>query len=76
VVTPLELEHGTRKRVRWLRQAMVLEAIWCRPRIMIPDRSHRKYPYLLRHLKIDRANQVWCIDITCVPMLVDGQRVH
>jgi putative transposase len=43
---------------------------------MIPDRSHRKYPYLLRHLKIDRANQVWCIDITCVPMLVDGQRVH
>ncbi len=25
-------------------------------------------PYLLRGLKIDRANQVWCTDITYIPM--------
>lgn len=73
LVTLLEREHGiliNRKRVQRLRQAMGLEAIWCRPRTTIPDRSHRKYPYLLRDLKIDRANQVWCTDITYVPMPV------
>ena len=44
--------------------------IWCRPRTTVPDRSHRKYPYLLRDLKIDRANQVWCTDFMYVPMPV------
>ena len=73
LVTLLEREHGiliNRKRVGGLRQAMGLEAIWCRPRTTVPDRIHRKYPYLLRNLKIDRANQVWCTDITYVPMPV------
>ena len=73
LVTLLERDHGiliNRKRLRRLRRAMGLEAIWCRPRTTIPDRSHRKYPYLLRDLKIDRANQVWCTDITYVPMPV------
>jgi putative transposase len=72
-VTLLSREHGiliNRKRVRRLRQAMGLEAVWCRPRTTIPDRSHRKLPYLLRNLKIDRANQVWCTDVTDVPMPV------
>ena len=44
------------------------EAIWCKPRTSIPDDTHRKYPYLLRKLKIERPNQVWCADITYVPM--------
>ena len=30
--------------------------------------AHKVYPYLLRGLVIDRANQVWCADITYVPM--------
>ena len=73
LVTLLERDHGiliNRKRVQRLRRAMGLEAIWCRPRTTVPDRSHRKYPYLLRDLKIDRANQVWCTDFTYVPMPV------
>jgi putative transposase len=73
LVTLLERDHGiliNRKRVQRLRRAMGLEAIWCRPRTTTPDRSHRRYPYLLRDLKVDRANQVWCTDITYVPMPV------
>jgi len=57
-----------RKRVRRLRQIMGVETIWCRPRTSKPDEGHRKYPYLLRDLQITRPDQVWCADITYVPM--------
>jgi len=73
LVTVLERDYGiliNRKRVQRLRREMGLEAIWCRPRTTIPDRSHRKYPHLLRDLTINRANQVWCTDFTYVPMPV------
>jgi len=33
-----------------------------------PHPEHTKYPYLLRDLTIVRANQVWCSDITYVPL--------
>ncbi|MCA9953545.1 MAG: transposase family protein [Anaerolineales bacterium] len=47
---------------------MGLQAIYPRPRTSIPDRQHKKYPYLLRGLDIKRPNQVWAADITYVPM--------
>jgi putative transposase len=71
LVTLLKRDHGVninRKRVQRLRREMGQEAIWCKPRTSIPDRGHRKYPYLLRNLTIGRPDQVWCADITYVPM--------
>ena len=71
LVTLLGRDYGimvNRKRVRRLRQTMGVETIWCRPRTSIPDDGHRKYPYLLRNLVVIRPDQVWCADITYVPM--------
>ena len=71
LVTLLKRDHGmdiNRKRVQRLRREIGHEAIWCKPRTSIPDHGHRKYPYLLRDLKVARPDQVWCTDITYVPM--------
>jgi putative transposase len=58
-----------RKRIQRLRRKMGLETIWCRPRrTSLPEKSHRKYPYLLRDLEVGRPDQVWCADITYVRM--------
>ena len=71
IVMLLERDHGlcvNRKRVSRLRRLMGIETIFCRPRTSIPDRGHVKFPYLLRDKNITRANEVWCSDITYVPM--------
>ena len=57
-----------RKRVRRLMATMGLVPIYQRPRTTVPHPEHRIYPYLLRGLVVDRPNQVWCIDITYIPM--------
>jgi len=53
-------------RVRRLLRLMVLEAIYPKPRLSIPDSEHRIYPYLLRDMRIVRPNQVWMTDITYI----------
>src|ERR1700735_292032 len=59
---------GNRKRVRRLMRAMGLEAIYQKPNTSKGHPDHKVYPYLLRGLSIDRPNQVWCADITYIPM--------
>ena len=56
------------KRIRRLMGLMGLQAIYPKPRTSTPAPGHRKYPYLLRDLKITRPGQVWSTDITYVPM--------
>jgi putative transposase len=56
------------KRVQRLMQLMGLQAVGPKPKTSIPAPGHRVYPYLLRGVVIDRPNQVWCADITYVPM--------
>lgn len=71
LVSVLLREHGlvvNRKRLQRLRRAMGVEAICCKPRTSISDKAHRIYPYLLRDLSVSRSDQVWCADITYVPM--------
>ena len=71
LVTVLRRDHGiavNRKRLKRLRREMGLVAIWCRPRTSRPDQEGRKHPYLLRDRRIDRVDEVWCADITYVPM--------
>ena len=66
----LNREHGyevNRKRVARLMVKMGLQAIYPQPRTTVSNLQHKKYPYLLRGLKINRPNQVWAADITYVP---------
>ncbi len=58
----------SRHRVRRLMRLMGLEAIYQAPRTSMPHPAHRVYPYLLRGMVIDRPNQVWCADITYIPV--------
>jgi len=57
-----------RKRVGRLMRLMGIEAIYQKPRTSKPNPEHKVYPYLLRGLKVEEPNHVWCTDITYIPM--------
>jgi putative transposase len=63
-----EGDDVNRKRVQRLMRLMGIETIYQRPNTSRKHPGHKIYPYLLRNLVIDRANQVWCADITYIPM--------
>ena len=60
--------HGkiNRKRVQRLMRIMGLQAIYPKKWLSQPIKEHRKYPYLLRGLKINHSDQVWAADITYI----------
>ena len=57
-----------RKRVQRLMRKLGIAALGAKRRTSKPAPGHKIYPYLLRDLPIVRANQVWCADITYIPM--------
>jgi putative transposase len=57
-----------RRHVRTLMRRMGIEALYRKPNTSKKHPGHKVYPYLLRGLQIDRANQVWAMDITYIPM--------
>ena len=56
------------KRIGRLMKVMDLEAIYCKPGTSVSGTGHEIYPYLLRHKAITGPDQVWCADITYIPM--------
>jgi putative transposase len=58
-----------RKHVKTLVQRMDIEALYCKPNTSKQQPGHKIYPYLLRGMWVDRANQVWALDTT-----VNGQQ--
>jgi len=59
-----------RLAVATLMRRMGIEALYRRPSTSKPAPGHKIYPYLLRHLVMDRPNQVWA------PNLGDGYHLH
>jgi putative transposase len=57
-----------RRHVSTLMRKMGIEALYRRPNTSRKHPQHLVFPYLLRDLTIDRANHVWAMDITYIPM--------
>ena len=57
-----------RHRIRRLMRKMGLSAIYQAPKTSKPHPEHRVYPYLLRDVVIDKPDDVWCADVTYLPM--------
>jgi len=64
-------DHGYslgRKRIRRLMQIMGIESLVPKPSTSLPAKGHKIYPYLLRKRNISTVDEVWCADITYIPM--------
>ena len=57
-----------RKRIQRLMRRIGLVCVSPKPNTSKRNKAHKIYPYLLRGLLIDRPKQVWCTDITYIPM--------
>jgi len=64
-------EYGlkiNRKRVQRLMRVMGMHALYPGAKTTHANPQHKVYPYLLRDLEVNEINQVWCTDITYIPM--------
>ena len=57
-----------RKRVQRLMRKMGLQSIAPKPNTSKAHPGHKVYPYLLRNFDVTKSNQVWCTDITYIPL--------
>jgi putative transposase len=57
-----------RRHIATLMRNMGIEALAPQPGTSKREPGHKIYPYLLRRLTITRANQVWALDTTYIPM--------
>ncbi|WP_419188655.1 IS3 family transposase [Burkholderia cepacia] len=57
-----------RRRVHTLMKRMGVEALYCKPNTSRRNVQHKIWPYLLRGMKIARADQVFALDTTYIPM--------
>jgi putative transposase len=57
-----------RRHVATLMRKMGIEALYRKPNTSKRHPRHPVFPYLLRGMSVDRANQVWAMDITYIPM--------
>jgi len=55
-----------RKRIQRIMREMGIQAIYPKPNLSKSSSENKKYPYLLRGLKIDHSNYVWATDITYI----------
>ncbi len=67
-----EKEHYkiNKKKVQKLMKIAGIKAIYAGPKTSVPSKDGSIFPYLLRGLNIERANQVWSIDITYIKLPV------
>ena len=59
--------YGARQMVRLMR-LLGLQALYRAPRTSDPHPEHRVWPYLVKGMTSERANHVWCADITSIPV--------
>lgn len=57
-----------RRWVRNLMRVLGLKTLYPHKNTSIPNKKHKKYPYLLNDTVITHANQVWSTDITYIRM--------
>lgn len=57
-----------RRHVATLMRRMGIQALYRKPNTSRKHPAHPVFPYALRNLAIERANQVWALDITYIPM--------
>jgi len=60
--------HAGRRHIGTLMRRMGIEALAPQPGTSQAAPGHKIYPYLLRKLAVTRANQVWALDTTYIPM--------